>query len=181
MGVCFGLTLIKIYTVAQLDTFYLASFFSPGKAVWGIKECIAFSVFAGNTAAVILLQLPLLATKHSLVDAYMTWGETILHMNIALAPDYFFDSWLLIMYSYYQPSKMNVEAVKLPTFPCVTTDIWSQFVARHIFYWRDARGKLLSDGRFPTALCRLKGLEKSTIYLSPEVWDGALFVWSSKA
>lgn len=25
-------------------------------------------------------------------------------------------------------------------------------------------------------LCRLKGLEKSTIYLGPEVWDGSLFV-----
>lgn len=45
----------------------------------------------------------------------------------------------------------------------ITTGVLCQFVARHIFYWKDTHGNLLSDGCFPTALCRPKGLEKSTI------------------
>lgn len=59
VGVCFCRALIKIYTVAQLETFYLVLF--SGKAVWGIKECSAFSVFSEKAAAVILHQLPLVA------------------------------------------------------------------------------------------------------------------------
>lgn len=63
----------------------------------------------------------------------------------------------------------------------ITTGVQSQFVARHIFYWKDTHGNLLSDGCFPTALCRLKGLEKSTIYPRPRGL-GSLFVCeSSKA
>lgn len=56
-----------------------------------------------------------------------------------------------------------------------------QHRARDTLYWEYTQGALLSDGSLPTALHKLKGLEKSPVYLRPEAWDGRFVYQGSKA